>query len=138
MSRELRLWLIGNGGSDYARRFVQPEAVIEPSQRCRRPPVGLAEQCHGRGDQQTANDGGIDGYGNRQREAHLLDAEAVSCGEAEEHDEDEAGGGGDDVETLGEVVTTCDCGPYHPARASSSLQELATVDEFLFVDLAAC
>ena len=30
MSRELRLWLIGNGGGDYARRFVQPEAVIEP------------------------------------------------------------------------------------------------------------
>src|SRR6266566_4440295 len=68
--------------------LAQAEPFVEAAQRCRGPPVGVAEQGHGGRYQQAADHGGVHGDGDREREAHLFDAEAVTGGEAEEHDHD--------------------------------------------------
>src|SRR3954451_20446643 len=57
-------------------RLVHPVAVVQAAKRRGGPPVGVAEQRHGGGDEQAAHQRCVDRDGDREREAHLLDAEA--------------------------------------------------------------
>jgi len=76
--------------------FVQAKAVMQAAQRGGRPPVRATEQGHGGGHQDAANQGGVDGHGDGQRQAELFDREAMPGREAEEHDQYQERGGGDD------------------------------------------
>jgi hypothetical protein len=62
----------------------------------RGPPVRLAEQGHGRRDQDAPDEGGVHGDGDGQGQAKLLDAGGVPGSEAGEHDQHQERGGGDD------------------------------------------
>jgi hypothetical protein len=78
------------------RGLAQPESSMEPPEWTGCPPVGVAEQGHGRWDEQAADQGGVDEYRDRQGHAHLLHAEVLPEGDAEEGDHDERRGRGDD------------------------------------------
>jgi hypothetical protein len=74
----------------------QAEPPVQAAQRGGGPPVGGAEQGHGGRDQEAADQGGVDGDGDGQGQAEFLDAHGLPGGEAEEHDDDQARGRGDD------------------------------------------
>ena len=79
------------------RCFVEPESLVEATQRRGRPPVALAEQLHGGGHEERPDDGGVDEDGDGEPDAELLDGEDLAGGEAGEDDDDEERGGGDDA-----------------------------------------
>jgi hypothetical protein len=49
-------------------------------------PVGVAEQGHGGGDEEGADDGGVEEDGDGQAEARLLEGDQFAGGEAGEDD----------------------------------------------------
>jgi hypothetical protein len=51
---------------------VEPVLLVEPPQECRRPPVPLAEQLHGRGHEQGTDERGIDDDGDRETDSQLV------------------------------------------------------------------
>ena len=77
--------------------FVEPESLVEATQRCGRPPVAFAEELHRGGHEERADDGGVDEDGDGEPDAELLDGEDFPGGEAGEDDDDEERGGGDDA-----------------------------------------
>src|SRR4051812_19697519 len=81
---------------DDSRCLVQSKSVVQAAERRRRPPVPVTQQCHGRGDEQAPDDGRVDGDGDRQCEAHLLDSQRLPGREPEEHDEYKRRSGRDD------------------------------------------
>ena len=79
------------------RCFVEPESLVEATQRCGGPPVAFAEELHGGGHEEGADDGGVDEDGDGEPDAELLDGQDFPGGEAGEDDDDEERGGGDDA-----------------------------------------
>src|SRR5439155_26862793 len=51
------------GGRHARPALLPPDPVVQSPQRPRCPPVPGAEELHQRGDEQGANDGGVDQYG---------------------------------------------------------------------------
>ena len=76
---------------------MQSESLVEATQWCGRPPVAFAEEFHGGGHEEHADNGGVDEDGDGEPDAELLDGEDFSGGEAGEDDDDEDCGGGDDA-----------------------------------------
>ena len=70
---------------------------MEATQRCGGPPVAFAEELHGGGHEEGADDGGVDEDGDGEPDAELFDGQDFTGGEAGEDDDDEEGGGGDDT-----------------------------------------
>jgi hypothetical protein len=77
--------------------FRQPDALVQAAQGRRRPPVGVAGQAHERGDEQTADDGGVQDDGDAGADAEQLDKADLSGAEGEERDRQQGRRGGDDA-----------------------------------------
>src|SRR3954468_6004996 len=66
----------------------------EPLQPAGQVPVPVAEQRHRRGQQDAADDGGVDQDGDGEPESHLLEVEEAEGDEAREHADHHRGGAG--------------------------------------------
>src|SRR3954447_5932802 len=92
------------------RELVQPDPLVETPQSPWCPPVQVTQQRHGRRHEEASDDGRVDEHGYRQCQTHLLDAQVVPGGEAEEHDPHQHCSGGDDptgpLQPVGDRVVT--------------------------------
>src|SRR5215216_2500197 len=96
MERAYPLLPAGRPGRGRRALLDQPEAVVEPAQGGRGPPVPAAHQLHGRRDQQHPDHGGVEQDRDGHAQTHLLDGQQLPGGEAEEHDHDQGRRRGDD------------------------------------------
>ena len=60
-------------GLNHPGTLLNAEAVVEATQRGRRPPVGLAGQLHERRHERAADDEGVHQHGEAEAEAEHLD-----------------------------------------------------------------
>ena len=70
----------------------------------RQVPVALAEQAHGGGDEQQADERRVEGERDGDAEAHLLEGDELAGGEAGEDDDDDRRGAGDQAGGGGDAV----------------------------------
>ena len=78
--------------------------VGEPLEPLRQVPVALAEQAHGGGDEQQADERRVERERDGDAEAHLLEGDELAGGEAAEDDDDDRRGAGDQARGGGHAV----------------------------------
>src|SRR5580704_13355231 len=84
----------GSGGGPGAGRLDLE--VGQPSEPSRQVPAAVAEEAQGAGENDHADERGIQQQSGGDAEAHLLEHDELPAGEAAEHHDDDKGGPGDD------------------------------------------
>src|ERR1700735_1604989 len=70
--------------------------VGQPSEPSGQVPAAVAEEAQGAGEDDHADERGVEEKGGGDTEAHLLEHDELPAGEATEHGDDDEGGPGDD------------------------------------------
>ena len=78
--------------------------VGQPLEPARQVPVAFAEQAHGGGDEQQADERRVECERDGDAEAHLLEGDELAGGEAGEDDDDDRRGAGDQARGGGHAV----------------------------------
>src|SRR5580704_13711695 len=89
------------GGPGVGRLDLEVGHPPEPSGQV---PAAVAEEAQGAGQDDHADERGVQEQGGGDTEAHLLEHDELSAGEAAEHDDDDEGGPSDDLGGGGDSV----------------------------------